>query len=273
LYIKKSLLQLRQSQLGRYLNIPRRLFQASCAVAPTIGRVLMWTFQSREDTNFTYPLERDNERYLAHAIALATGATATESAFYIEEAKNDEQLRRHVIESTKIGPDRSYSDLRCDLGRRLGWYAVVRILKPKVVVETGIDKGLGSVVICAAILKNGMGSYFGTDINPKAGALLKGPYATVGKILFGDSIESLKSFEQTIDLFINDSDHSEEYESKEYEVIEKNLLPGSIVLGDNAHVASKLEKWSMAKGRKFLFWKEQPAGHWYAGAGIGFSFH
>ena len=72
--------------------------------------------------------------------------------------------------------------------------------KPKIVVETGIDKGLGSVLLCSALLKNKEdgfeGRYYGTDINPKAGYLLSGKYLKVGEILFGDSITSLKKLEE-----------------------------------------------------------------------------
>ena len=79
-------------------------------------------------------------------------------------------------------------------------------------IETGVDKGLGSVVVCAALLRNraegAPGNYLGTDIRPEAGALLTGPYAEVGRILYGDSIGSLETVTGPIDLFINDSDLS-----------------------------------------------------------------
>ncbi len=55
------------------------------------------------------------------------------------------------------------------------------------------------------------------DVN--AGWLFREPYSTFGKILYGDSIESLKNFKEPIDLFINDSDHDPEYEYREYESI------------------------------------------------------
>jgi predicted O-methyltransferase YrrM len=161
--------------------------------------------------------------------------------------------------------------------RRIGWYALVRCLKPKVVVETGVDKGLGSVVLTAALLRNGLeghpGRYYGTDINPKAGYLLKEPYAAAGKILIGDSIESLKKLGETIDLFINDSDHSAGYEGREYETVERSLAPGAVVIGDNAHVTDELLRFARRTGRTFLYFQERPKDHWYPGGGIGVAFH
>jgi predicted O-methyltransferase YrrM len=149
-------------------------------------------------------------------------------------------------------------------------------MKPKVVVETGVDKGLGSVVLCAALLRNRNdgepGRYYGTDLNPAAGYLLSGKYAETGEILYGDSIESLRALGDPIDLFINDSDHSAEYEAAEYETIKDNLSPSAVILGDNSHVTDKLFQFSRHNGRQFIFWEEEPINHWYPGGGIGFSF-
>ena len=94
-------------------------------------------------------------------------------------------------------PQKEYADLRVDFGRRLGWYAFARTMKPKIIVETGVDKGIGSVLLCSALLKNKEegfeGRFFGTDINPEAGYLLNGKYAEVGKILYGDSINTFRN--------------------------------------------------------------------------------
>jgi hypothetical protein len=82
-------------------------------------------------------------------------------------------------------------------------------LKPGLVVETGVDKGLGSVVLASALRRNRAegfpGEYLGNDINPHAGFLLQETYALGGCIAIGDSIEMLKKLEANIDLFINDS--------------------------------------------------------------------
>ena len=113
------------------------------------------------------------------------------------------------------------------------------------------------------------GRYFGIDINPKPVWLFQGSYREAGEILFGDSIESLQKLEGPIDLFINDSDHSAEYEEREYACISSKLSPKAVVLGDNAHVTDKLYKFAVSTGRRFLFFSEKPAEHWYPGAGIG----
>jgi predicted O-methyltransferase YrrM len=263
--------RVRASRLGLALNMPRRLFLALRQGKP-LFRTLVWVVASREDTNYTYDITDRSIQYLAHAISIVTGTAAEEALKYMREAQSDSALREHVIQSLREGPYRYHADARCDFGRRLGWYALVRILKPSVVVETGVDKGLGSALLCAALLRNGSGRLFATDINVNAGFLLSGPYASAGTILYGDSIESLRRIEGPIGLFINDSDHSGEYELAEYEAVQNKLSDGAVVVGDNAQSSSVLMRWSELTGRRFLYWAEEPNNHWYAGSGIGFSF-
>ena len=143
-------------------------------------------------------------------------------------------------------------------------------------VETGVDKGLGACLLTAALRRNATenheGRYFGTDKDPAAGYLLSGEYANYGRILYGDSIESLRKLDGEIDLFINDSDHSSKYEADEYRTIAEKLSKDSIILGDNSHATDALLKFSLETNRHFVFFQEKPKDHWYPGAGIGISF-
>ena len=185
-------------------------------------------------------------------------------------------MKEHIISETMKSPMKEYADLRVDFGRRLGWYAFARVLKPKIIIETGVDKGIGSVLLCSALLKNKEegyhGYFYGTDIHPQAGYLLTGIYSEVGKILYGDSIETLSKFNEKIDLFINDSDHSADYEYREYITIKDKIADNAVILGDNSHVTDKLAVFSDETKRNFLFFREEPSMHWYPGAGIGISF-
>jgi hypothetical protein len=144
------------------------------------------------------------------------------------------------------------------------------------VVETGVDKGLGSCVLTSALIRNAQegvpGFYYGTDINRSAGYMLSGIYRHYGEILYGDSIESLGAFNERIDMFISDSDHSAEYEEKEYQTIANQLSENAIILSDNSHCTGKLLDFALATNRRFVFFQEQPVNHWYPGAGIGIAF-
>jgi hypothetical protein len=152
---------------------------------------------------------------------------------------------------------------------------MARLMKPKTIVETGVDKGMGAVLLCSALLRNERegfpGRYYGTDIDPHAGYLLAPPYDSVGQILYGDSIESLKRLD-AIDLFIHDSDYSSGYERFEYQLIASKLTRPAVILGNKAHDSDELARFSERHGRQFLFLREEPQDHWYPGAGIGVSF-
>ena len=78
--------------------------------------------------------------------------------------------------------------------------------------------------------------------------------------------------EENINIFVNDSDHSGEYEYQEYLTIADKLADGSVILGDNAHVTDSLSRFSREQDRKFVFFAEKPEEHWYPGAGIGVSY-
>ena len=228
-----------------------------------------------ELSNFTYDLTSRNLTELAHVVAVASGRSFTEILGFVAEVRDDEKLHDTLYEGLR---QRGYASdaIANPFGRRAGWYAFVRALKPHVVVETGVDRGYGSLVLCAALLANAAeglpGRYYGTDIDPQAGWLLRGEYAKVGKILYGDSIKSLEALNETVDLFINDSDHSADYEYREYQTIASKLSRNAVILGDNAHVTDKLACYSAEANRSFLFFKEEPKDHWYPGAGIGISF-
>jgi predicted O-methyltransferase YrrM len=145
---------------------------------------------------------------------------------------------------------------------------VIRALQPESIVETGTDKGLGSVVIASALIRNGHGHLTTMDINPEAGYLISGPFAEVTSLAVGDSIASIRAM-PGIDLFIHDSDHSPEHETRELMAAEGVLRPGARVLSDNSHATDSLVGWAQETQRQFLFFHETPERHWYPGAGIG----
>jgi hypothetical protein len=262
--------------LGRVLALPLRARLAAHYTVRPVLSALRWLVASREYTNFTYDLQPRNLGHLASFVAHVAGRPVAEVEGYIGEILGDEALRGHVRRVTRESPFRWVGDEEARYGRRIGWYAFVRALKPRVVVETGVDKGLGAVILCAALMRNAQegapGTYYGTDINPTAGYLLRPPYSAFGQVLYGDSIESLEALRGPIDLFVNDSDHSADYEAREYVTVAPKLAPGAVVLGDNAEVTDQLRDFALRTDRDFLYFQERPLGHWYPGGGIGVAF-
>lgn len=262
--------------LGKCLIILFRFKIAIGYYINPIKQIFLWLLRSNETTNFTYDISPINKQYLISFIPVITGKNFDKIEKYILDVENDVELKDHITNYTKKSAEQYMADLNPKYGRRIGWYATIRAKKPKIVIETGVDKGLGACIITAALIKNTeegySGRYYGTDINHKAGYLLKEKYADFGEILYGDSIDSLKKFNEHIDVYINDSAHSSEYEWEENQIINNKLSEDAIILGDNSHTNTKLLQYSMDEGRKFLYFQEKPSKHWYHGGGIGASY-
>ena len=120
--------------------------------------------------------------------------------------------------------------------------------KPRLIIETGVHNGVGACILSAALMRNNSegftGRYIGTEIDKNMGQFLKGSYKEFGSISYGDSIETLKGIDEEIDLFINDSDHSSNYEFLEYQAISNKLSESEVILGDNSHVTNSLIQFS-----------------------------
>jgi len=248
-------------------------------LAPKILEYAKWLETSDETSNFTYEL--NNLHHLKGWLACVTGADLGVCDSVVQEIIDDDLLIDLLIKtSIDRGAFTSANRLKIHraalYGRRIGWYGVVRIKKPATVVETGVDQGLGSAILCRALMRNAeegiRGKYLGTDIDPSTGYLLSGPLSEFGQIAYGDSIATLSTMSSEVGVFINDSDHSADYEAREYAAIAHLLTRNSIILGDNSHVTDKLYQFALQTDRRFLHFAERPADHWYPGAGIGAAF-
>lgn len=261
--------------LQQVLNIipNRAAFALKYYLAPKLKTLLHWLITSKELDNYTYDNDATNLQYWASSLSLVLPCSPTQVLSYLQEPIKDEELRQAIIAVYDSQPTKPMRDRFPKFGRRLAWYACARALKPKLLIETGVHQGLGSILLCAALKRNREegypGVYMGTDIDPGAGSLLVTPYNQYGKVHYGDSIETLKMVNQPIDLFINDSDHSADYEAREYATIATKLSEQSVILGDNSHVTDKLMQFAWETQRNFLFLNEKPENHWYPGAGVG----
>ena len=258
-----------RTRLAPVAAFPVRLSAVTRHNARLAGASARWLVASREHTNFTYDLTDRNREHLAWWTAGVAGQPVARMRGFIDEILGDDDLRAHVVEATRRSSRRGLADRTVRLGRRVGWYALLRALEPALVVETGTDKGLGSVVLAAALLRNGRGRLTTMDVNPDSGYLVAGRYADVVDRVIGDSVETLRSGSEPVDLFLHDSLHTFEYETAEFTAVEPRLSARAVVLSDNAHDSDALGHWAERTGRTFGFFAEQPHGHWYPGDGIG----
>lgn len=236
--------------------------------ARVIGRSVDWLVRDRETTNLTYDLDPLNRDQLCWFVSAVSGSDVGDARRWVQELENDQHLLDHVVQRLSSHPRKGIGAREPRWARRLGWYALVRALQPEHVVETGTHFGLGSCAIAAALLRNGHGRLTTIDVDPEAGYLIGDPWVEVVEQRSGSSVELLAGLDD-VDIFLHDSLHTYEYETAELGAVEPRLRAGAVVLSDNAHDSAALSEWAERTGRHYLFFKEQPARHWWPGDGIG----
>ena len=231
---------------------------------------LVYLAANRETTNFTYDIA--NRESLAVFIDSALGLAAGSARRFIDELDDDRAIRQAIRRA--LG-DRSDRNRDMPFGRRLGWYAVIRAQHPKVVVETGVHDGLGSIAILRALDRNAAQGFDGRlisfDVNPRAGWLIPSSLRKRHDLVIGDSLAFMPSSvgDRTIDVFIHDSNHSFQHESSELELASAAAVAKTVFMSDNAHATTALRDFATEHGLQFSFWQEHPTRHFYPGAGIG----
>ncbi len=260
---------------GRALLVPMRWWTGHRYVGRQAATLRRWSVRSREYTNFTYDLTPANRRYLAETVALVCDAPVDRVLELFDELDADTVLRDHVATTTAASPYRHVSDDEAHFGSRPAWYALVRLRRPSLVVETGVDKGLGACVLGAALLRNAEegrpGRYVGLDLNPTSGWLFGGPYAEVGEVRVDDAVAGIAALDGPIDLLISETAAGRALEEGERRAAGPLLAPDAVVVAAMAHTNTSLAEWADATGRRFVAHREEPADHWHPGVTTGFA--
>jgi predicted O-methyltransferase YrrM len=266
---------LKRSRLAPVAALPQRAAIVARYQWRQLTLSCSWLVRSREYTNFTYRLTDTNLLEMAWFVAEVTGVTFEEASAFIDELNDDTGLRDHLRDAVRGSALRRVMDIEPLYGRRAAWYAIVRATRPTHVVETGVDKGLGSCVLAAALLRNtaegSPGRLTALDINSDAGALIGGAYGSVIDLRYGDSIEILQSSVVAVDLFLHDSDHRYEHETAEYRAVASSLTKDALVMSD--HDGSALSDFARGNGFDFLVFREDPVDHWFPGVVLGVARH
>jgi hypothetical protein len=157
-----------------------------------------------------------------------------------------------------------------DLESVTAWYALVRKLRPSVIVETGVCNGVSTLFILKALDENGNGRLYSVDYPYRAdesldefrddtfgqygGAAIpsdKGPGWIIPENLRGRwelrlgksqvQLPPLLEELQEVDLFIHDSEHSHPCMMFEYEIVWHKMRNGGVILSDDISWNSAFE--------------------------------
>ena len=175
-------------------------------------------------------------------LARHAGLPLAEVLRYRRELRDDQEFQAHL--------ERSMGDVHYVFPGATALYVVVRAIKPRVIVETGVASGISSAHILRALAANGAGTLHSIDLpNVQQGSVLPAgrtsgwivPDSLRGRwqLRLGDTRDLLPDLLGTlgqVDLFLHDSDHSYENMVFEFERAFPRLAPGGLLMSDDTHL-------------------------------------
>jgi hypothetical protein len=256
----------------RYLRRVRWISKAR-AVRRYGGRVrehVPYVLAGAEPDNFTYELANEGE--LASWVAAVAGVSRDRADGVFAEFRGDRALAERVRGAT--ASHRLWSKASPPFGKRVAWYALARLVRPAVAIETGVHDGLGALAVLRALERNGQEGHAGRlvsfDINPTAGWIV-GSHALWDMRLEPATrgLPSVLDGGPPVGLFIHDSLHTYENERAELDLGAAHLATDGVLVSDNAHVTRALADVCASSGLRYFEFRERPAGHFYPGGATG----
>jgi len=167
----------------------------------------------------------------------ALGFTVPEELVAAAEAHSQELERR--TRSVALGFPERYAVER-ESGKLL--YLATRLLRPKVVVETGVANGASTFFFLRALHENGDGGTLtSVDVTADVGALLtpeeRASEAWDLEILGNRTFDRIVSGLGPIDLFFHDSDHSYDNQVLELRAAWPRMSPGGLIGSDDGELS------------------------------------
>jgi Methyltransferase domain len=262
----------RAQSVGLDPRYVRRLrWAAKAASVRRVGAPLLanWRFvlTDPEPANHTYELTNEDE--LTQWVAGVAGVPEVEAAEIVAEPRSDGELRRRLRAAAQ--GHRLWSKPEPPFGRRVAWYALVRLLRPELVVETGVHDGLGSLLLLRALERNGGdGRLVSFDINPTAGWLVgTDPRWELRVQPAVDGMAEVLASGPALGVFIHDSLHSYDNERAELELAAARLASNGVLITDNAHGTRALADVCASHGLRYSEFVERPRDHFYPGGATG----
>ncbi len=202
-------------------------------------------------------------------VAALTGASAPTAARYVSEAARDGRLFRHLAAEHAREGRRSYVEIDAPLEL----YALVRILRPRHVLEVGVSSGVSSAYLLRALEANAGGTLHSVDKpkRPRAGApaskeswsLPAGresgwavPVALRKRwdLRIGDKRDVLPLLATEladIGLLVYDVPHDDAGTYREFQRLDARLASGAVAIADHGpsgDLCGALRRWARRRG-------------------------
>lgn len=200
-----------------------------------IIKSILFPFQTVQ--SFKYHYRRVPEREFIEFLSRKWNCTSdiVDSAY--QDLDSHRQLWDKINQDLSVYP-KSYG---LQMTRELpSLYLLVRLIKPNIVVETGVSAGVSSTYILQALMDNNRGKLYSIDLPPKnipkgkkTGWIVPKNLKERWELHIGDSKEILAPFLielGEVDCFTHDSLHTYEHMLWEFKTVWKNLRPGGLFL-------------------------------------------
>jgi predicted O-methyltransferase YrrM len=248
-----------------------RLWISISEIAKYCCKHVRWLFSCSEYYNHSYELTTASKQQIAASLAPVFN-TSTE---HILELFNE--LRDNEALATVLRINKHKGTQELFYGRRAIWYALVRLVRPSLIVETGTAAGLGTMILAAALQKNyeetsPKGIVITVDNQKESGYLIHKTFEPFFKREIQDSITFLQQDSYLIDMLIHDSNHDASFEQNEYLFAQERLASGAIIISDNANETNELLKFARRISKNFIYLQDKPFKHWWPGDGIGIAY-
>jgi predicted O-methyltransferase YrrM len=187
----------------------------------------------------SFGYELDDEVEAISALAAAVRRPAEELLAYAAEVREDPEFNRLLWRHLRWRP---HVKRRPQLGHRLAWYVLVRAFKPKLVVETGIYLGFGSLALLRALERNNEerapGELMSFDLVRASGTMVRAPLRRRWHRYIGPTSDTLPGALEgrQVDMLFQDTAHTEENQRFEFGVALTHAAPRLFLIdGSGGH--------------------------------------
>lgn len=248
----------------RFLLKARRVREEGARFRDDPFTIAKFVLLDPETHSYSYDLGNTDE--LVEFASAQLGAERSDVRAWLAELDADPELHAELRRRTRGRID---AKRRMPLGNRLLWYVVVRAVKPRLIVETGIWDGLGSLMLLRALERNAgegaEGRLLSIDIDPEAGWLVPSQLAGRWEPVVGDILTDLGPAlgDRRVDVFIHDSVHEEDFQHFEFGLALEHAAERLYVLNPNGEELGVLRELASRSGGSHALFVERPAGHFY----------
>ena len=188
-----------------------------------------------------------------------------------EENKFDSCNNKQILEEIKKINEKILKEFSRNEAYFIPLYFLVRRLKPNLIIETGVHRGVSSLFILQALEDNHKGKLYSIDLplakyntdsgestksslSPeKVGICIKNKLTKRWNLILGDSKKELPQLLTSIescDMFVHDSKHTYEHMEWEFNKIWSKLNQNGMLVSDDTNWNSSFRDFALKVGRK-----------------------